>query len=113
VLRRLRLFQDLGHVAVLILGDFTALVGDPSGKSVTRPQLSKEEVDAHAQTYIEQAARILDESAERLEIRRNSEWLAAMDIADVLRITSQVDGRAHARTRRTSPSATRAAFPSP
>ena len=90
VLRRLRLFQDLGHVAVLILGDFTAMVGDPSGKSVTRPQLGKEEVDAHAQTYIEQAARILDESPERLEIRRNSEWLGAMDIADVLRITSQV-----------------------
>jgi tyrosyl-tRNA synthetase len=90
VLRRLRLFQDLGHVAVLILGDFTAMVGDPSGKSVTRPQLSKEEVDAHAQTYIEQAARILDQSPARLEIRRNSEWLGAMDIADVLRITSQV-----------------------
>ena len=90
VLRRLRLFQDLGHVAVLILGDFTAMVGDPSGKSATRPQLRKEEVDAHAQTYIEQAARILDQSPERLEVRRNSEWLGAMDIADVLRMTSQV-----------------------
>jgi tyrosyl-tRNA synthetase len=90
VLRRLRLFQDLGHIAVLILGDFTAMIGDPSGKSVTRPQLSKEEVDAYAQTYIEQAARILDQSPERLEIRRNSEWLDAMDIADVLRVTSQV-----------------------
>jgi tyrosyl-tRNA synthetase len=60
VLRRMRLFQDLGHVAVLILGDFTAMVGDPSGKSVTRPRLSKEEVDAHAQTFVDQATRILD-----------------------------------------------------
>ena len=90
VLRRLRLFQDLGHVAVLIIGDFTAMVGDPSGKSATRPQLAKEAVDAHALTYIEQAGRILDSSPERLEIRRNSEWLAPLDMADVLRMTSQV-----------------------
>jgi len=86
----LRLFQDLGHVAVLIIGDFTAMVGDPSGKSATRPRLTKEEVDAHAQTYIDQAGRILDMSPERIEIRRNSEWLASMDMADVLRMTSQV-----------------------
>ena len=90
VLRRLRLFQDLGHVAVLIIGDFTAMVGDPSGKSATRPRLSQEEVDAHAQTYIEQAGRILDMAPDRLEIRRNSEWLGAMDMNDVLRLTSQV-----------------------
>ena len=90
VLRRLRLFQDLGHVAVLILGDFTAMVGDPSGKSATRPRLSPDEVDAHAQTYIEQAGRILDMAPDRLEIRRNSEWLGAMDMADVLHLTSQV-----------------------
>src|SRR6476469_1953844 len=61
VVRRLRLFQDLGHVAVLILGDFTAMVGDPSGKSATRPRLSQEEVDAHAQTFVEQTGRILDQ----------------------------------------------------
>jgi tyrosyl-tRNA synthetase len=90
VLRRLRLFQDLGHVAVLIIGDFTALVGDPSGKSATRPRLTKDEVDAHAQTYIDQVRRILDMSPERVEVRRNSEWLAKMDMADVLRMTSQV-----------------------
>jgi tyrosyl-tRNA synthetase len=90
VLRRMRLFQDLGHVAVLILGDFTAMVGDPSGKSATRPRLSKEEVDTHAQTYVEQAGRILDMSPDRLEIRRNSEWLAPMNMAEVLRMTSQV-----------------------
>jgi tyrosyl-tRNA synthetase len=90
VLRRLRLFQDLGHLAVLIIGDFTAMVGDPSGKSATRPRLTKEEVDAHAQTYIDQAGRILDMAPERIEVRRNSEWLGPMDMADVLRMTSQV-----------------------
>jgi tyrosyl-tRNA synthetase len=90
VLRRLRLFQDLGHIAVLIIGDFTAMLGDPSGKSVTRPQLSKEEVDGHARTYIEQIAQILDSAPERLEVRRNSEWLAPLGMADILKMTSQV-----------------------
>jgi tyrosyl-tRNA synthetase len=90
VLRRLRLFQDLGHVAVLILGDFTAMVGDPSGRSATRPRLSREEVDAHAQTYVEQIGQILDASPSRLEVRRNSEWLSGLDMEDVLRLTSQV-----------------------
>ncbi len=90
VLRRLRLFQDLGHVAVLIIGDFTAMVGDPSGKSATRPRLSKSEVDAHAETYVEQAARILDPAPGRLEVVRNSTWLSAMDMEAVLRMTSQV-----------------------
>ena len=60
VLRKLRQFQDLGHVAVLIIGDFTAQVGDPSGKSATRPRLTKDEVDGHAQTYLEQVQRIID-----------------------------------------------------
>jgi tyrosyl-tRNA synthetase len=90
VLRRLRLFQDLGHKAVLILGDFTAMVGDPSGKSATRLRLSKDEVDAHAQTYVQQIGEILDMSPERLEIRRNSEWLAPLGMEDILRLTSQV-----------------------
>jgi len=90
VLRRMRLFQDLGHVAVLIIGDFTAMVGDPSGKSATRPRLSKDEVDAHAQTYIDQAARILDQSADKLEVVRNSSWLAPIDMEAVLRMTAQV-----------------------
>jgi tyrosyl-tRNA synthetase len=90
VLRRLRLFQDLGHVAVLILGDFTAMVGDPSGRSATRPRLSRDEVDAHAQTYVEQIGQILDPSPSRLEVRRNSEWLSSLDMEDVLRLTSQV-----------------------
>jgi tyrosyl-tRNA synthetase len=89
VLRKLREFQDLGHVAVLIIGDFTARVGDPSGKSATRPPLSAEEIDAHAETYVEQVKQILLPDA-RLEIRYNSEWLAGMDMADVLRLTSRV-----------------------
>src|SRR4051794_34735790 len=90
VLRRLRRFQDLGHTAVLIIGDFTAMVGDPSGKSATRPRLSKEEVDAHAASYIEQATRILDPAPGKLEVVRNSEWLAPIDMEAVLRLTSQV-----------------------
>jgi tyrosyl-tRNA synthetase len=90
VLRRLRLFQDLGHVAVLIIGDFTAMVGDPSGKSATRPRLTRDEVDAHAATYIEQVGAILDMTPGKVEVRRNSEWLAKLDMEDVLRLTSQV-----------------------
>ena len=90
VLRRLRMFQDCGHKAVLIIGDFTAQLGDPSGKSATRPQLSKEEVDAYAQSYVEQIGAVLDMSPERIEVRRNSEWLAPLDMQDVLRLTSQV-----------------------
>ena len=90
VLRKLRQFQDLGHVAVLIIGDFTARVGDPSGRTATRPALSSDEIDAHATTYVEQAQRILLPDRERLEVRYNSEWLAAMDMADVLRLTSRV-----------------------
>ena len=88
VLRKLRQFQDLGHVAVLIIGDFTAMVGDPTGRSATRPRLSREEVDAHAETYIDQVAAVLDLSSDRVEIRRNSEWLAGMGMDDVLRLTA-------------------------
>jgi len=87
VLRKLREFQDLGHTAVLILGDFTAQVGDPSGRSATRPRLSKPEVDAHAATYLEQIQKIL--APERLEVRRNSEWLGGMGIEDVLRLSAR------------------------
>ncbi|MGQ0803986.1 MAG: tyrosine--tRNA ligase [Actinomycetota bacterium] len=87
VLRKLLQFQKLGHTAVLILGDFTARLGDPSGKSATRPQLSKEEIDAHAATYVEQVQQIL--LPDRIEVRRNSEWLAAMRIDDVIRLASR------------------------
>jgi tyrosyl-tRNA synthetase len=87
VLRKLRQFQELGHVAVLIIGDFTAQVGDPSGKSATRPRLTRDEVEAHAATYVEQVRRIL--LPENLEIRRNSEWLGVMGIEDVLRLSAR------------------------
>jgi tyrosyl-tRNA synthetase len=87
VLRKLRQFQELGHTAVLIIGDFTAQVGDPSGRSAVRPRLSREEVDAYAATYVEQASRILLPTP--LEIRRNSEWLGDMGIEDVLRLAAR------------------------
>jgi tyrosyl-tRNA synthetase len=75
VLQKLREFQDLGHRVVLIVGDFTARVGDPSGRSSTRPVLSTDEIEANARTYQEQAFRVLDDDAERFELRHNSEWL--------------------------------------
>jgi tyrosyl-tRNA synthetase len=74
VLQKLREFQDLGHTVVLIVGDFTARVGDPSGRSATRPVLTGEEIDEHARTYVEQAGKVMH-TDERLEIRHNSEWL--------------------------------------
>jgi len=84
VLQKLRQFQDLGHIAVLIIGDFTARIGDPSGKSATRPELSKEEVSENAKTYIDQVYRILD--PEKTEVRYNSEWLASMSFEDSLQL---------------------------
>jgi tyrosyl-tRNA synthetase len=86
VLRKLRQFQDLGHTAVLIVGDFTARVGDPSGRSETRPRLSKDEVDGFAERLLEQFRLVL--SGDRLEVRRNSEWLEPMDMEGVLRLTA-------------------------
>ena len=86
VLRKLRQFQDLGHTAVLILGDFTAQVGDPSGRSASRPRLSAEEVEAHLATYREQAGVILRE--DRLEVRRNSEWLGTLGVGGLLRLAA-------------------------
>lgn len=90
VLGKMREFQDMGHVAVLIIGDYTARLGDPSGRSRTRPMLTPEQVDENAATYLEQAGKILDTHAEKLEVRKNSEWLAGMNLADVLRLASQM-----------------------
>lgn len=89
VLRKLRQFQDLGHKAVLIVGDFTAMIGDPSGRSRTRPALTLEEARAYGRSYFEQASRVLDPDPERLEIRYNSEWLGPMTFADVIRLASR------------------------
>ena len=83
VLGKLREFQDAGHRVVLIVGDFTARVGDPSGRSSLRPMLSQREIDANARTFQEQASRILDDDPQRLEVRRNSEWLE-MTMAELL-----------------------------
>lgn len=87
-LRKLRQFQDLGHQAVLIIGDYTALVGDPTGQNKTRPMLGPADIERNAQTYFEQAGKILDTAPDKLEIRRNGEWLSKMSFADVLRLAS-------------------------
>jgi len=84
VLDVLRMFQDEGHTAVLIIGDYTAQIGDPSGRSETRPVLSRDQVEANAQTYFEQAFKVLDPA--KTEVRHNSEWLAEMTAADVMRL---------------------------
>jgi tyrosyl-tRNA synthetase len=88
VLRKLRQFQDLGHQAVLIIGDFTGMIGDPSGRSATRPQLTHEEVMANAATYREQAFKILN--PERTETVFNGDWFRKMTFQDVIRLNSRV-----------------------
>ena len=86
VLRKLRQFQDLGHQPVLIIGNYTAMVGDPSGKSKTRPALTEEQVDAAAKTYFEQVRVVID--ADTAEIRRNGEWFSEMGFNDVMRLAA-------------------------
>jgi tyrosyl-tRNA synthetase len=88
VLRKLRQFQDLGHHAILIIGDFTGMIGDPSGRSVTRPQLTHQEVTANAATYREQAFKILDPT--RTETVCNGDWFRAMSFEEVIRLNSRV-----------------------
>ena len=90
VMRKMRQFQDLGHRAVLIIGDYTARVGDPSGQDHTRPVLREEQIRENADTYFEQAGKVLDTSPEKLEIRYNSEWLAGLTFADVLRLAASM-----------------------
>jgi tyrosyl-tRNA synthetase len=84
-LQRMRAFQDAGHLGVLIVGDYTTRIGDPSGRSVERPVLSTVEIDRNARTYVEQAMIVLD--PERTEVRLNGEWLAGLDFAEILRLT--------------------------
>jgi tyrosyl-tRNA synthetase len=88
VIRRLRAFQELGHTVVFLIGDFTGLIGDPSGKSVTRPQLSREEIAANAETYKTQIFKLLD--PEKTEIRFNSEWMDRLGSAGFIRLASHV-----------------------
>src|SRR3989475_4422939 len=84
-LQRMRAFQDAGHLGVLIVGDYTTRIGDPSGRSTERPILSDEEIDRNAQRFFEHASTIID--TERTELRFNGEWLAELDFAAVLRLT--------------------------
>jgi len=84
VLRKLKHFQDLGHTAIFLIGDFTAMVGDPTGQSETRPPLTREQVDANAKTYLEQVYKILDPG--KTEVRYNSEWLGTMPSQEVVRL---------------------------
>jgi tyrosyl-tRNA synthetase len=88
VLRKLRQFQDLGHEVIIIIGDYTALIGDPSGRSATRPMLSSEEIGANATTYVDQLSRILDRA--RTTVRFNGEWLGKLDFAEVVRLASRM-----------------------
>src|SRR5947207_2435316 len=88
VLRKLRQFQDLGHEAVLIIGDFTAMIGDPSGRSVTRPQLTHDQVLTNAETYRVQAFKVLDPARTRTVF--NGDWFKKMNFAEVIRLNSRV-----------------------
>jgi tyrosyl-tRNA synthetase len=88
ILRKLRQFQDLGHEAILIIGDFTSMIGDPSGRSATRPQLSREQVAANAETYRAQAFKVLDPA--RTKLVANGDWFSKMGFEDVIRLNSMV-----------------------
>lgn len=88
VIRKLRAFQELGHTAIFLIGDFTGLIGDPSGKSATRPQLTREEINANAETYKQQIFKLLD--PEKTEIRFNSEWMDKLGSAGFVRLASHV-----------------------
>lgn len=86
-IRKLKEFQDLGHKIIIIIGDYTALIGDPSGKDKTRPTLSAEEIEKNSKTYINQLGKILD--IEKIEVRRNSEWLSVMDFNEFISLLSK------------------------
>ena len=90
VLRKMRQFQELGHKVILLIGDFTGMIGDPSGRSKTRPPLTLEETRANAQSYVEQARKILRQEPEVFELRYNSEWLEKLSFKDVIRIAAQM-----------------------
>ncbi len=89
VLRKMRQFQDMGHKAVLIIGDYTAQIGDPSGQDATRPILTSEQIEANAKTYFKQAGKILDTSENKLEVRYNSEWLEKLTAMEIIQLTGK------------------------
>ena len=90
VLRKMRQFQDMGHRAVLIIGDYTARIGDPSGQNSGRPMLSGEQIDRNARTYFEQAGKILDTAPDKLEVRPNSQWLSDLRLADIIKLAGNM-----------------------
>src|SRR5271155_4526516 len=87
LLQKLRTFQDLGHTAVFLIGDFTAMVGDPTGQNESRPRLSRAEIDAAAATYLDQAFKVIDR--DRVELRRNSEWLGRMPLSETVELMAK------------------------
>ena len=89
VLRKMRQFQDLGHKAVLIIGDYTARIGDPSGQNSTRPMLSNDQIQQNAKTYFDQAGKILDTSEDKLEVRYNSEWLEKLTAMQIIQLVAK------------------------
>src|SRR3954463_7674622 len=91
VLNKLRQLQDLGHTVIYLIGDFTAMIGDPSGRNVTRPPLTREEIEANAKTYRDQVFKLLD--PEKTEIRYNSEWMGKFDAADFIRLAARTTVR--------------------
>ncbi len=89
VMRKMRQFQDMGHKAVLIIGDYTARIGDPTGQNTTRPILSPEQIEENAKTYLEQAGKILDTSKDKLEVRYNSQWLEKMSLMELIQLAAK------------------------
>ena len=87
VLRKLRQFQDAGHTAILLIGDYTAKIGDPTGKSETRVMLSEKEIKENMKHYVEQASKVLD--IDKIELRHNSEWFEKMSMADIIELTAK------------------------
>ena len=87
LMRKLKHFQDLGHQVIFLVGDFTSLIGDPTGRSVTRKPLTREQIDANAKTYTDQVFRILDR--EKTEVRFNSEWLGTLGFEGIIRLAAQ------------------------
>src|SRR3954464_7902556 len=87
LLRKLKHFQDLGHVAIFLIGDFTGMIGDPTGKNVTRKPLSREDIESNAKTYADQVFKVLDR--DKTEVRFNSEWFGAMTAADIIRLAAR------------------------
>jgi tyrosyl-tRNA synthetase len=89
VLRKMRQFQELGHKAVLIIGDYTARIGDPTGQNETRPMLNTSDIETNAQTYLTQAGKIIDTAEDKLEVRKNSEWLEKLTLMEMIQIAAK------------------------